>query len=218
MQIMASFTDKFKMTLSKMSPTQLAEYYSSWAENMGYEKDMNECKFRASSIVADEMAACFPEKRDQLHIMDIACGTGRVGTALAAYGFTNIDGLDSSSGMLNVCMKTGHYHNLYEEYCGYNTLPIQDDVYDCLGVAGGIGGGHIPCSGIMEMIRIVKPGGLIIIAMRKEFEERVGKDIEDMDALISTVENKNKAELVERREVDKYFVDRDGILFKIRVK
>jgi hypothetical protein len=45
---------------------------------------------------------------------------------LAANGFTNIDGLDSSSGMLKVCMKTGHYNNLYEEYCGYNTLPIQD--------------------------------------------------------------------------------------------
>ena len=31
-------------------------------------------------------------------------------------------------------------------------------VYDCLVIAGGMGESHIPCAGVLEMIRIVKPG------------------------------------------------------------
>lgn len=32
------------------------------------------------------------------------------------------------------------------------------DVYDCLVMSGGMAEGLIPCSGLHEMIRIVKPG------------------------------------------------------------
>ncbi|XP_064108449.1 uncharacterized protein LOC135216866 [Macrobrachium nipponense] len=36
-------------------------------------------------------------------------------------------------------------------------------------MAGGFAEGHIPVSGINDMIRITKPGGLVIISMRKSF-------------------------------------------------
>jgi predicted TPR repeat methyltransferase len=35
--------------------------------------------FSAPSILADEVAKCFPVTRDKIKIMDIACGTGLVG-------------------------------------------------------------------------------------------------------------------------------------------
>ena len=35
------------------------------------------------------------------------------------------------------------------------------DTYDGLAVAGGMGEGHIPCSAIEEMIRVVKSGMLL---------------------------------------------------------
>ena len=54
--------------------------------------------------------------------------------------------------------------------------------------------------------------------MKKEYEDSVGEDVDEMDELISMLECKVLAELVDRREVSKYFVDRDGILFKIRTK
>lgn len=37
------------------------------------------------------------------------------------------------------------------------------DCYDCIGVSGGMGEGHIPCVGLLQMIRVVKPGGYIYI-------------------------------------------------------
>ncbi|XP_053400452.1 uncharacterized protein LOC123558181 [Mercenaria mercenaria] len=113
-------------------------------------KDLKSNTYNGPTYVADEVAACFPDSRDKIKIIDIACGTGFVGEKLAVYGFTNIDGLDPSAGMLSQCKDKGLYKNVYKEFC---------DVYDCLVVSGGMGEGQIPCSGIHEMIRIVKPDG-----------------------------------------------------------
>ena len=42
----------------------------------------------------------------------------------------------------------------------YMTIYIDSfpDAYDAITVAGGMGEGHIPCSALVEMARIVKPG------------------------------------------------------------
>ena len=37
------------------------------------------------------------------------------------------------------------------------------DTYDAVVVTGGMGEGHIPCSALYEMIRIVKPGNVWIL-------------------------------------------------------
>ena len=52
-------------------------------------QDMAECKSRAPSILADELAACFPKSRTEIEIMDIACGTGRVGEQVCRAKYCN---------------------------------------------------------------------------------------------------------------------------------
>jgi hypothetical protein len=42
-------------------------------------QDLNPGTYNGPTIIADEMANCFPENRDKIKVMDIACGTGRVG-------------------------------------------------------------------------------------------------------------------------------------------
>ena len=42
-------------------------------------QDLNPGTYNGPTIIADEMDKCFPENRDTLKIIDIACGTGRVG-------------------------------------------------------------------------------------------------------------------------------------------
>ncbi|XP_060581813.1 methyltransferase-like protein 27, partial [Ruditapes philippinarum] len=156
---MANFFDNLRSTMRGMSPSKVAECYTKWTENGQYDKDMEARNFSAPSIIADEVAKCFPVTRDKIKIMDIACGTGLVGekeSFTAAYGFTDIDGLDPSEGMLNQCKERRHYKNLYQEFCGDNQLYIDNGKYDCLLVCGGFGENHIPCSGLIEMIRIVK--------------------------------------------------------------
>ncbi|XP_045206788.2 methyltransferase-like protein 27 isoform X2 [Mercenaria mercenaria] len=217
-EFMAKYMANYRAHRKGMSPLEVADYYSHWAENMKYDEDLNSGTYNGPTIIADEVADCFPENRDKIKIIDIACGTGRVGDELAVYGFKLIDGLDPSDGMLKQCRNKGLYKNLYKEFCCDKTLPIEEDVYDCLVVSGGMGESHIPCSGILEMIRIVKPGGLILIVMRKEYLKYVGEYVDRLEPFFAKLERENKMEMIERREVTNYSFDRDGVVFKIKVK
>ncbi|XP_060581810.1 methyltransferase-like protein 27 [Ruditapes philippinarum] len=200
-----------------MTPEEVATYYSEWARNKKYDEDLNPGTYNGPTIIADEMSKVFPEKRDELKVMDIACGTGRVGIELSSYGFKNIDGLDPAEGMLEECRKKAIYTNLYQEFCAENRLPIDDSTYDCLVIAGGMGESHIPCAGVLEMIRIVKPDGLILIVMRKEYLSYVGEYVGKLEPFFEKLQQEKKIEMVERKEVASYSFNKQGILFKMRV-
>ena len=38
------------------------------------------------------------------------------------------------------------------------TCPLFSDAYAAIAIAGGMGEGHIPCSALSEMVRVVTPG------------------------------------------------------------
>ena len=40
-------------------------------------------------------------QKNQVKVMDLGCGTGLVGQYLYEKGYTNVDGIDASQGMLN---------------------------------------------------------------------------------------------------------------------
>lgn len=217
-EFMAKYMANYQAHRKGMTPQEVADYYSQWAESKKYDQDLDPGTYNGPNIIADEMAECYPENRDKIKIIDIACGTGRVGLELSLLGFKLIDGLDPSSGMLKECRARNIYKNLYQEYCSDKTMTVADGVYDCVVVSGGLGEGHIPCSGLLEMIRIVKPGGLILIVMRKEYLRYVEEYVDRLDPLINKLDREQVIELVERREVTNYSFERDGVLFKMRVK
>ncbi|WAR24861.1 MET27-like protein [Mya arenaria] len=215
---MAGYLANFHAHWKGMTPDEVTDYYSKWADTQKYDQDLEPGVYNGPVIIADEMANSFLDGRDKIRIIDIACGTGRVGVELAHYGFEQIDGLDPSTGMLKQCQQRGIYKKLYQEFCSDNILPIEDGVYDCAVVSGGMGEGHIPCSGLQEMCRIVKPGGMVLIVMRKEYLKYVGEYTERLEPFIEKMEHENRWELLESREVSNYSFNRDGVLFKMKVK
>ncbi|KAL4230999.1 ubiE/COQ5 methyltransferase [Mactra antiquata] len=217
-EFMAKYMANYRAHRKGMTPEEVAEYYTEWSVNGSYDQDLDPETYQGPKLIADEAAECFTEKREKLRFMDIACGTGRVGVELSKHGFKNIDGLDPSSGMLKQCEKRHIYKHLYKEFIDDKTLPIDDGIYDCLVISGGLGESHIPCSGLNEMIRIVKPGGLILIVMRKEYLKYVDEYTDRLEPYIARLEHDNKLEVLERKEVPKYSFDRDGIIFKMKVK
>lgn len=217
-EFMAKYMANYKAHRKGMSPQDVAEYYSAWAQGNKYEQDLDPGTYNGPTIIADEVAVCYPETRDKVKILDIACGTGRVGEELARLGFKTIDGLDPSEGMLKECRKKNIYKTMYKEFCSDKTLPIDAGVYDCVVVAGGLGEGHIPCSGLLEMIRVVKPGGFVLFVMRKEYLKYVEEYMDRLDPFINRLDREQVIELVERREVTNYSFERDGVLYKLRVK
>merc|ERR1712008_69115 len=132
-----------------------------------YLEDFNECKaimgYRYPETLVEEfMAQGAPAENKAAKILDLACGPGNVAAILKEHGYTHVDGLDPSSGLLAAAQAKGLYQNTF---CAYVTpdekTPIEDDAYDVLLCSAGMFPGSIVPQAFTELLRVVKPGGLI---------------------------------------------------------
>ncbi|MDJ0894558.1 MAG: methyltransferase domain-containing protein [Alphaproteobacteria bacterium] len=149
---------------------EVAEFYDEWAAT--YDEELVE----ANDYVAPmRLAQSFAEHagRKDLRIIDIGCGTGLAGQALHALGFTRLDGLDLSPGMLAKARAKGVYDALIE---GDMTkrVPVDDATYEAAVSAGAFSHSHIGPIGFDEILRIVKPGALICANINADAYERDG--------------------------------------------
>ena len=92
------------------------------------------------------------------HILDAGAGTGLLGSALAEKGFTRLDGLDLSSGMLAEAAKKRIYGDLREARLGEH-LDYATDSYDAVVSGGVFTAGHAPASALDELVRLTRSGG-----------------------------------------------------------
>ncbi|RUS81039.1 hypothetical protein EGW08_011205 [Elysia chlorotica] len=158
-------------------------------------------EYKAHHRVVDTLVSLIGDRsRADMKIMDLGCGTGLVGEVLHAAGFTQLDGLEPSQGMLDVARSKGIYGELFCAYVALNEekLPIADDSYDALTIAGSMGVNMVPPEGIYEMQRIVKPGGYIINAMRQETVEEIDGFKDKLEPMMQQLEADGKWRLLSR--------------------
>ncbi len=106
------------------------------------------------------------------NILDVCCGTGQLSLELAkAVGPTGkVTGLDFSEKMLDIALKHLNDQLTFHRNLGgvqliqgdAMALPFEDNSFD--GVTVGWGLRNLPnlAKGIQEMVRVVKPGGVIV--------------------------------------------------------
>ncbi len=157
-------TDPAQWAYEMTSSTDTKALYDTWAEN--YDKDLlvaYDTPVRAaqqfSRFVEDKAAA----------ILDVGCGTGLMGQALAKEGYTNLHGLDLSDGMLEVAGQKQCYSRLFQ----FNLLedPDVEQMYDAIISAGCITYGHAPAYVLARIFSWLKPGGIFHITVRQDFRE-----------------------------------------------
>ena len=125
-----------------------------------------------------------------LNILDAGCGTGLVGAALARSGARNIDGIDISTGMLEVAKKSGNYRSLHETDLT-KRIGTGDDTYDIVICVGTLTQGHVGPMVFDEFVRVVKVGGVVVATITDVVWETAGfKD--KIDQLVDS----NRVELV----------------------
>jgi predicted TPR repeat methyltransferase len=116
-----------------------------------------------SGVPAGAAAVLAPHLASDAHGIDFGCGGGAMGLALRGAGFDGtLDGIDLSSGMLDLARRTGCYVDLMQ----VNLLVPEDAAavpggYDFV-VELGLIGDYLPYYVVVPMMAAaVKPGGII---------------------------------------------------------
>ena len=104
---------------------------------------------------------------DAAPILDAGCGGGHQAEALALVGYGPIAGIDFSEGMMAVARAKGIYAELRRMVMG-ERLDFPDDHFAAVVSSGCITPGHAPPHSFDELIRICRPGGLIVFSLRDD--------------------------------------------------
>ncbi|XP_076323046.1 methyltransferase-like protein 27 isoform X2 [Tachypleus tridentatus] len=100
--------------LRDKTPEEVKEFYESWANK--YDEEVSLFNYNGPKLMGKEFEKLNVPKDAQL--LDIAAGTGALGEELKALGYSCIDALDGTKGMLEVARKKNIYRNLFQFFFG----------------------------------------------------------------------------------------------------
>ncbi|MGI9462878.1 MAG: class I SAM-dependent DNA methyltransferase [Aestuariivirgaceae bacterium] len=144
--------------------------YRDWAA--GYDRDIaGELEFTSGRDIAELMAQHVGDRSSS--IIDLGCGTGLVGAELKRIGFAQLVGLDLSPEMLKVARSKAIYRELIEADL-LQPLEIGDATYDAAISAGTFTSGHVDAGRLGEILRILKPGGVLACVIASSFWQAGG--------------------------------------------
>lgn len=130
----------------------LRAHYDAWAKE--YDADLAANGYVTPARCAAALAASALPK--DAAILDMGCGTGLSGDALAQAGFTVIDGADVSDGMLDEARARG----IYRQLINAETTDIAPGQYAAIVAAGVIGPGAAEPRLFDHCLELLQPGGL----------------------------------------------------------
>ncbi len=173
---------------------ELEQYYEKWAKT--YNKDVSTEQYCGPEYITDFFSEVvkkedYNKEHFDLEILDAGCGTGLVGVVLQQKGYHTIDGCDLSDKMIGIAQKTGAYRSLNEGVDLNQMTAFKAHQYDVTLSCGVFTLGHVPPTALEELIRITKPGGLIVMSTRKSYY-----DSTDFQAVCDHLKNEGKIKKV----------------------
>ena len=151
------FFDRIPANADSTSAAQCRVLYDQWAST--YDRDLTDPSqgYVAPANAAKAILSHNHQGRDgRSTILDAGCGTGLSGIAVrdALGSEVIIDGIDVSSGMLEIASKANVYRRL-EIADLSQPLSIPNEVYDVVVCVGTLTGGHVgPVPALQEFARV----------------------------------------------------------------
>ena len=143
------------------SAQNLIEGYNAWATT--YDRDVGLLEYASPLAVAESV--CRQIRNKDARLLDVGAGTGLVGELLRHRGYHQLIGLDCSQGMLRQAVQKGHYQLLCRMALG-QPLGFPDRCFDAIVAAGVFTPGHAPPESLLELIRVLRPGGMMIFSLK----------------------------------------------------
>ncbi len=151
---------------------QLKTIYADWADSYDYDNDHRFGTVSQPNAVA--LLSRHLEDR-QAPILDVGCGTGIVGQCLSDVGYQCFDGTDLSPEMLEQASSRG-YRNLIPSDADRG-LPVEDQSYQGLICVGVFTHSHLGPDIFPALLRVVRPGGLLVFTVNEGVYETGGFDL-----------------------------------------
>jgi predicted TPR repeat methyltransferase len=139
----------------------VAAAYDKWAET--YEEEMRRAGYRHPSIALALLARHLPPGAGP--VLDAGAGTGMIGEWMGIVGYPDIEALDISAGMLAVAARKGVYTKLHTIALG-GVLPFETGIYAGIICTGVFTTGHVGADALAELVRITRPGGVIVATVK----------------------------------------------------
>ena len=183
--------DNLDLTHSR-NDEDLQDVYKEWASAYDYDND-----HLLGTVSQPLSVQIFQEymKDKSVRIIDVGCGTGLVGVELEKSGFTNFDGIDISQEMIDIAKQRG-YSKLFIGSLN-ESLPFESNEYDAAFCVGVFTHGHVGSDRLDELVRIVKPGGIICFTINEGVYELYG-----FNSKIQKLESENVLKVLEVRKND----------------
>ena len=137
-----------------------AAFYGDWARS--YDAEIAENGYATPARCAAALAAHAADR--DAPVLDIGCGTGLSGLALAAAGFCTIDGTDLSTEMLIRADARGIYRRLFRGDLA-DPLPVGAGIYANAAAVGVVSPGHAPPETLDAVLSILPSGGCLVLSL-----------------------------------------------------
>ena len=147
----------------------LEQLYDSWAQS--YDADLQQVGYLHLPVIAGLVSRHVLDRDGA--ILDAGVGTGAVGEVLAQLGYRNLWGIDMSEGMLAKARARGCYSNLRKGVLG-EVLDFSSGVFSGVVSTGTFTKGHAPASALIELVRTLKAGGVLMFTVGSSIWESHG--------------------------------------------
>jgi predicted TPR repeat methyltransferase len=148
---------------------ELKALYDAWAAD--YDHDLRDFGYTYPALVAGLVARHVRALAEP--VLDAGVGTGIIGEVLYALGYGQLVGIDLSDGMLAVARGKGVYAELSNQTLG-QPLAFEDDRFGAVVSAGVLTVGHAPPDSLDELVRVTRPGGLVVFTLTAPVYEEGG--------------------------------------------
>ena len=185
------FYDNLDLTHSH-NDEDLQNVYNEWAS--AYDYDNDNLLGTVSQPLSVQIFQEYTEDKS-LRIIDVGCGTGLVGMELDKVGYSNFDGIDISQEMIDIAKYRG-YSKLFIGSLN-DSLPYENDEYDAAFCVGVFTHGHVGSDRLDELVRIVKPGGVICFTINEGVYKSYGFNLK-----IKKLESEHVWKILEMRKND----------------
>ena len=155
--------DRVQWVYASANNQQLEERYDQWAKE--YDDDLEDDFGYVMPRMSAETFARFVPK--DAKVLDAGAGTGMVGVELNRLGYSDIEAMDLSSGMLEVARAKNVYGGFHQMVMG-ERLGFETDSFDAVIGVGVLTLGHAPAHSLDELVRVTKPGGVVAFTLRPD--------------------------------------------------